>query len=230
MLIDAPVSGGVPRAKTGQLAIMAGGDAAAIERAMPVLSAMGSQVLRMRRRGLRPGDEGAEQPRLRRRLPDRHRGAADRATFRSRSGGDGGRAERGDGDEQLDAEEVQAVRAVAQIRRRLHHGAAGKGSVDRAAGGAGDGDAGAAVGFVQGDGRRGAGDVRSGCGSYRDGAGVRSGWRIPSWAADGGRGGALPAYPRARGRNASASATCTRPTTAAPARSAMLRATRSTRV
>jgi 3-hydroxyisobutyrate dehydrogenase len=45
-LIDAPVSGGVPRAKTGQLAIMAGGDAAAIDRAMPVLSAMGSSVLR----------------------------------------------------------------------------------------------------------------------------------------------------------------------------------------
>src|SRR6204780_1547639 len=45
-LIDAPVSGGVPRAKTGQLAIMAGGDAATIDRAMPVLSAMGASVLR----------------------------------------------------------------------------------------------------------------------------------------------------------------------------------------
>lgn len=45
-LIDAPVSGGVPRAKTGQLAIMAGGDDAAIDRVMPVLSAMGSSVLR----------------------------------------------------------------------------------------------------------------------------------------------------------------------------------------
>ncbi|HUB10616.1 MAG TPA: NAD(P)-dependent oxidoreductase [Acetobacteraceae bacterium] len=45
-LIDAPVSGGVPRAKTGQLAIMAGGDGAVIDRAMPVLSAMGSSVLR----------------------------------------------------------------------------------------------------------------------------------------------------------------------------------------
>jgi 3-hydroxyisobutyrate dehydrogenase len=45
-LIDAPVSGGVPRAKTGQLAIMVGGDAAAIEKAMPVLSAMGTSVLR----------------------------------------------------------------------------------------------------------------------------------------------------------------------------------------
>lgn len=45
-LVDAPVSGGVPRAKTGQLAIMVGGDPAVIDRAMPVLSAMGSSVLR----------------------------------------------------------------------------------------------------------------------------------------------------------------------------------------
>lgn len=45
-LIDAPVSGGVPRAKTGQLAIMVGGDAAAIDKAMPVLQAMGTSVLR----------------------------------------------------------------------------------------------------------------------------------------------------------------------------------------
>ncbi|HEY1930941.1 MAG TPA: NAD(P)-dependent oxidoreductase [Acetobacteraceae bacterium] len=45
-LIDAPVSGGVPRARTGELAIMAGGDAAVIDRVMPVLSAMGTSVLR----------------------------------------------------------------------------------------------------------------------------------------------------------------------------------------
>jgi len=45
-LIDAPVSGGVPRARTGQLAIMAGGDAAVIDRVLPVLEAMGSTVLR----------------------------------------------------------------------------------------------------------------------------------------------------------------------------------------
>jgi 3-hydroxyisobutyrate dehydrogenase len=45
-LIDGPVSGGVPRAKTGELAIMVGGDAAIIDRAMPVLSAMGTSVLR----------------------------------------------------------------------------------------------------------------------------------------------------------------------------------------
>jgi 3-hydroxyisobutyrate dehydrogenase len=45
-MIDAPVSGGVPRAKTGELAIMAGGDPKVIDRVMPVLSAMGSNVLR----------------------------------------------------------------------------------------------------------------------------------------------------------------------------------------
>ncbi len=45
-MIDAPVSGGVPRARSGELAIMAGGDPAVIERVMPVLRAMGTQVLR----------------------------------------------------------------------------------------------------------------------------------------------------------------------------------------
>jgi 3-hydroxyisobutyrate dehydrogenase len=45
-LIDAPVSGGVPRAKTGELAIMVGGDNAVIDRALPVLQAMGTSVLR----------------------------------------------------------------------------------------------------------------------------------------------------------------------------------------
>ena len=53
-MIDAPVSGGVPRAKTGQLAIMVGGDEATIARMMPVLSAMGTSVLRA-------GDVGAGQ-------------------------------------------------------------------------------------------------------------------------------------------------------------------------
>ena len=45
ILIDAPVSGAVPRAKTGTLAIMIGGnDKAAIERAKPLLLAMGKQL------------------------------------------------------------------------------------------------------------------------------------------------------------------------------------------
>jgi 3-hydroxyisobutyrate dehydrogenase len=45
-MIDAPVSGGVPRAKTGELAIMVGGDSAIIDSVLPVLSAMGTSVLR----------------------------------------------------------------------------------------------------------------------------------------------------------------------------------------
>ena len=45
-LVDCPVSGGVPRAKSGQLAIMAGGEAAALDRAEPVLKAMGTSIHR----------------------------------------------------------------------------------------------------------------------------------------------------------------------------------------
>lgn len=41
-VMDAPVSGGVPRAVAGTLAIMAGGNAADVDRAMPILVAMGS--------------------------------------------------------------------------------------------------------------------------------------------------------------------------------------------
>jgi len=45
ILIDAPVSGAVPRAKTGTLAIMIGGnDKAAIGRAKPLLLSMGKQL------------------------------------------------------------------------------------------------------------------------------------------------------------------------------------------
>ena len=46
VLIDAPVSGGVSRARTGQLAIMVGGPEDIIERMRPVLSAMGSTITR----------------------------------------------------------------------------------------------------------------------------------------------------------------------------------------
>lgn len=47
VLIDAPVSGGVPRARTGDLAIMVGGEAGAIERARPVLQTMGTTITRI---------------------------------------------------------------------------------------------------------------------------------------------------------------------------------------
>jgi 3-hydroxyisobutyrate dehydrogenase len=43
-LVDAPVSGGVPRAITGDLAIMFGGDAALLERVRPVLACMGTAI------------------------------------------------------------------------------------------------------------------------------------------------------------------------------------------
>jgi len=46
VLIDAPVSGGVSRARTGELAIMVGGPADAIERARLVLGAMGTTITR----------------------------------------------------------------------------------------------------------------------------------------------------------------------------------------
>jgi len=43
-LLDAPVSGGVKRAVDGSLAIMAGGPAAEVERARPMLAAMGRSI------------------------------------------------------------------------------------------------------------------------------------------------------------------------------------------
>jgi 3-hydroxyisobutyrate dehydrogenase len=46
-VLDAPVSGGVSRAITGELAIMSGGDAAALDRVDPVLRAMGTTIHRI---------------------------------------------------------------------------------------------------------------------------------------------------------------------------------------
>jgi len=43
-LVDAPVSGGVPRATDGSLAIMIGGDPTTIERARPILAKMGMRL------------------------------------------------------------------------------------------------------------------------------------------------------------------------------------------
>ncbi len=45
-MVDAPVSGGVPRAKTGELAIMFGGSEAILERIRPVLSCLGTSITR----------------------------------------------------------------------------------------------------------------------------------------------------------------------------------------
>lgn len=45
-IVDAPVSGGVKRAVTGELAIMVGGDASDIDAVEPILKAMGKSVMR----------------------------------------------------------------------------------------------------------------------------------------------------------------------------------------
>jgi 3-hydroxyisobutyrate dehydrogenase len=45
-MIDAPVSGGVQRAQTGDLAIMVGGDADVIDEVEPILRIMGSSIMR----------------------------------------------------------------------------------------------------------------------------------------------------------------------------------------
>lgn len=45
-MADCPVSGGVPRARTGELAIMAGGETAVLDRIEPVLQAVGTSVHR----------------------------------------------------------------------------------------------------------------------------------------------------------------------------------------
>jgi 3-hydroxyisobutyrate dehydrogenase len=45
-MLDAPVSGGVRKAATGELAIMVGGDAAVVQQVDPVLRAMGKSVIR----------------------------------------------------------------------------------------------------------------------------------------------------------------------------------------
>lgn len=44
VLFDAPVSGGVPRARTGELTIMAGGGQADIDAAMPILNTLGKVI------------------------------------------------------------------------------------------------------------------------------------------------------------------------------------------
>ena len=46
-ILDAPVSGSVPSARSGQLTIMVGGDAAHLERARPVLDSLSKQVFHL---------------------------------------------------------------------------------------------------------------------------------------------------------------------------------------
>ena len=57
-MIDAPVSGGQEKAEKGTLAIMAGGDAAAFEKARPVLEKMGATVTLVGESGRRRPAQG----------------------------------------------------------------------------------------------------------------------------------------------------------------------------
>lgn len=50
--VDAPVSGGVPKARTGELSILVGGSTEAVTKALPHLEVMGSTIIHV-------GDEGA---------------------------------------------------------------------------------------------------------------------------------------------------------------------------
>ena len=168
-MIDAPVSGGVPRAKTGELAIMVGGDGAIIDSVMPVLQAMGTTVLRT-------GAVGS--------------GQAMKALNNLVSAGGfliGIEAlligQRFGLDPAVMVDVLNAATGMnnstqkkfrqfvlsRNIRRGLHHGIAGKGPVDRVAGRTRDRHAGPAVRAHQGDGGGGAGDVRLRRRSYRDG-------------------------------------------------------------
>ena len=60
--IDAPVSGGIPRATDGTLAIMVGGAAEDFEEARPALAAMGANVIHVGAGGQRRGREALQQP------------------------------------------------------------------------------------------------------------------------------------------------------------------------
>jgi len=50
-LLDAPVSGGVPRAITGELAIMVGGEEAQVQKHRPILECMGSSIMHVGKAG-----------------------------------------------------------------------------------------------------------------------------------------------------------------------------------
>jgi 3-hydroxyisobutyrate dehydrogenase-like beta-hydroxyacid dehydrogenase len=165
-LVDAPVSGGVARAKDGTLAIMTGGDTAALSRVDGVLRAMGGSVTRC-------GDVGAGQ--AMKALNNLVSAAGfligtEALLIGSRFGLDAATMEQLHRPEQQHGEEVRAVRALARLRFRLRARPDGEGPVHRAAGGAGDGDADAARRAVPGTvGCRGD-DARPGPGPHGGGA------------------------------------------------------------
>ena len=86
-LVDAPVSGGVPRAKDGSLAIMIGGDAAAVAEVQAGARLHGQKAVRGRLARLRPRHEMPEQFPRRDQLRRRRRSGDGRPQIRARSEG-----------------------------------------------------------------------------------------------------------------------------------------------
>ena len=130
--VDAPVSGGVPRATDGSLAIMIGGDAAAVAAAKPVLSKMGTRLFDVGG----PGNGHAMKA-----LNNFVAGTGFIAVAEARAGGQALRARSGRDDrrdERLDGQELQhrerreaARRFPAPVRVRLRARPAGEGRRDR---------------------------------------------------------------------------------------------------
>lgn len=123
--LDAPVSGGVKRAIDGSLAIIAGGDSSTIDRIEPMLKAMGAVF----RTG--PIGSGHAVKALNNYVGcgarGRTRGHAGRQGVRRRARSTGRRAQRFDGQKQLDRGEAQAVCHLRTLRLWLLHRAYGEG-------------------------------------------------------------------------------------------------------
>ena len=127
-LIDAPVSGGVKRALDGSLAIMAGGGAADIERARPLLEAMGKSVF-----STGPIGSGHAVKALNNYVSATGLAAACEAAIVAEKFGDRPqrscrRAQRLDRPQQLDRGEDEALHPVGHVRLGLLDGADGEGS------------------------------------------------------------------------------------------------------
>ena len=130
--LDAPVSGGEPKAIDGTLAIMVGGKQEVFDKVLPILQKMGStrHAHGRGRRGQRDQTRQPDHGRLQYRGDERSAGAGHqvRARSRSRVQRRQGRARRQHGAQRQGADGDRA-----QFQARLPHPAASEGSAQRAA-------------------------------------------------------------------------------------------------
>jgi hypothetical protein len=112
-LVDAPVSGGVPRAKDGTLAIMIGGSAGAVQAVKPLLSKMGSRLFEVG--GLGCGHAMKEQLSRRDLVCRGERSGAGRAHVRARPCGDDRRDQRVDRAKLPDRSRHETARAERNV-------------------------------------------------------------------------------------------------------------------